>query len=70
MGGSSDTVVPVLPVEVAPAVPTTPGLGVEIDDESLGALHEQYVRCGIRDRDDTGYMKSIDPGYEAVSPRW
>ena len=51
-------------------VPTTPGLGVEIDDDALGALDEQYVRCGIRDRDDTGYMKSIDPGYEAVSPRW
>jgi glucarate dehydratase len=52
------------------AVPTTPGLGVEIDEGALAALHEQYVRCGIRDRDDTGYMKSIDPAYEAVSPRW
>ena len=38
-------------------VPTTPGLGVQIDDEQLNALHEQYVRCGIRDRDDTGYMQ-------------
>ena len=37
---------------------------------ALATLHEQYVRCGIRDRDDTGYMKSIDPGYEFVSPRW
>ncbi|MCV7374646.1 glucarate dehydratase [Mycolicibacterium arabiense] len=54
----------------AVAVPTTPGLGVEIDDEALGALHEQYLRCGIRDRDDTGYMRSIDPTYEAISPRW
>jgi glucarate dehydratase len=57
-------------VDGSVAVPTTPGLGVEIDEESLAALHEQYARCGIRDRDDTGYMKSIDPGYEAVSPRW
>src|SRR4051794_1258200 len=57
-------------VEGSVAVPTGPGLGVEIDDDALAALHEQYVRCGIRDRDDTGYMKSIDPGYEAVSPRW
>ncbi len=54
----------------AVAVPTTPGLGVEIDDDALAALHEQYVRCGIRDRDDTGYMKSIDPSYELLSPRW
>ncbi|MCP9275637.1 glucarate dehydratase family protein [Mycolicibacterium arenosum] len=52
------------------AVPTTPGLGIEIDDDALDALHEQYVRCGLRDRDDTGYMASIDPDFEAISPRW
>lgn len=57
-------------VDGAVPVPTGPGLGVEIDDDSLAALHEQYVRCGIRDRDDTGYMQSIDPGYRALSPRW
>lgn len=51
-------------------VPTTPGLGVEIDDDQLAALHEQYLRCGIRDRDDTGYMQKIDPAYQAISPRW
>lgn len=52
------------------AVPVTPGLGVELDRDALAALHEQYLRCGIRDRDDTGYMRSIDPAFEAVSPRW
>ena len=51
-------------------VPTTAGLGVQIDEDNLAALHEQYLRCGIRDRDDTGYMRSIDPAYEAISPRW
>ena len=54
----------------AVAVPTTPGLGVEIDDDALGALHEQYLRCGIRDRDDTGYMRSIHPEFENFKPRW
>ncbi len=54
----------------AVAVPTTPGLGIELDENALAALHEQYLRCGIRDRDDTGYMKSIDPSFEAISPRW
>jgi glucarate dehydratase len=54
----------------AVTVPTSPGLGIEIDDDALGALHEQYVRCGIRNRDDTGYMQSIRPEYEAISPRW
>ncbi|TDO08219.1 glucarate dehydratase [Mycobacterium sp. BK086] len=57
-------------VDGAVPVPTTPGLGVELDDEALAALHEQYLRCGIRDRDDTGYMKTVDPGFEALSPRW
>ncbi len=51
-------------------VPVTPGLGVEIDEDALAVLHEQYLRCGIRDRDDTGYMRSIDPAFELLSPRW
>ncbi|CAN7645109.1 glucarate dehydratase family protein [Mycolicibacterium frederiksbergense] len=51
-------------------VPTTPGLGVEIDEDALAALHEQYLRCGIRDRDDTGYMRTVDPNFELASPRW
>ncbi|MET0701381.1 MAG: enolase C-terminal domain-like protein, partial [Mycobacterium sp.] len=57
-------------VDGSVAVPTGPGLGIELDDSALGGLHEQYLRCGIRDRDDTGYMKSIDPSYELASPRW
>ncbi|NIL78850.1 Glucarate dehydratase [Rhodococcus sp. B10] len=52
------------------AVPTGPGLGIEIDDDALAALHRQYLDCGLRDRDDTGYMKSIDPSFENTSPRW
>ncbi|WP_156448306.1 enolase C-terminal domain-like protein, partial [Mycobacterium sp. NAZ190054] len=57
-------------VDGAVPVPTSPGLGVEIDDDALAALHEQYLRCGIRDRDDTGYMRTVDPGFELRSPRW
>lgn len=51
-------------------VPTGPGLGVEIDEDSLAALREQYVTCGIRDRDDTGYMQTVDPNFALASPRW
>nr|WP_192860337.1 glucarate dehydratase family protein [Mycobacterium sp. MS1601] len=54
----------------AVALPTTPGLGIEIDADALDALHQQYLRSGIRDRDDTGYMQSVDPAFEAISPRW
>ncbi|WP_020106293.1 glucarate dehydratase family protein [Nocardia sp. 348MFTsu5.1] len=57
-------------VDGAVPVPTAPGLGVEIDDDALAALHQQYLDCGIRDRDDTGYMKSVDPTFENTSPRW
>ncbi len=57
-------------VDGSVSVPSGPGLGVQIDDDQLAALHEQYLRCGIRDRDDTGYMQSIDSQYRAISPRW
>jgi len=52
------------------AVPTTPGLGVELDRDALARLHEQYLKCGLRNRDDTGYMQRIQPDYELLSPRW
>ena len=26
--------------------------------------------CGVRDRDDTGYMQSVDPTFENTCPRW
>ncbi|WP_411567358.1 MULTISPECIES: glucarate dehydratase family protein [unclassified Rhodococcus (in: high G+C Gram-positive bacteria)] len=57
-------------VDGAVAVPTGPGLGIEIDEAALAALHRQYLDCGIRDRDDTGYMQSIDPSFENTCPRW
>ncbi|ANS24881.1 putative glucarate dehydratase [Rhodococcus opacus] len=57
-------------VDGAVPVPTTPGLGVEIDEDALAALHQQYLDCGVRDRDDTGYMKAVDPTFENTCPRW
>jgi len=52
------------------AVPAGPGLGVELDRDALARLHEQYLACGLRNRDDTGYMRSVVPGYERMQPRW
>jgi glucarate dehydratase len=52
------------------AVSGRPGLGVELDRDALARLHEQYLACGLRNRDDTGYMRSIMPGYERMQPRW
>jgi glucarate dehydratase len=52
------------------AVPTGPGLGVELDSDALARLHRQYVDGGIRERDDTGYMQKFDPSYVNKAPRW
>ncbi|RJQ68509.1 glucarate dehydratase [Pseudonocardiaceae bacterium YIM PH 21723] len=57
-------------VDGSVVVPVTPGLGVELDEDALARMHEQYVRCGLRNRDDTGYMRRIDPTYELRKPRW
>jgi glucarate dehydratase len=51
-------------------VPSGPGLGVELDRDALARLAENYRTCGIRTRDDTGYLRRIDPSYEMRRPRW
>lgn len=57
-------------VDGAVPVPTAPGLGVELDRDKLARLHEQYLTCGIRNRDDTGYMRTVEPDFDPSSPRW
>lgn len=51
-------------------VPTGPGLGVELDPDALDRAHRRYLDSGIRDRDDTGYMRRLRPEYERRLPRW
>jgi glucarate dehydratase len=51
-------------------VPDTPGLGVRLDPDALARLHENYLGCGIRERDDTTYMQRFEPGYTKRRPRW
>lgn len=48
----------------AVAVPEGAGLGVELDRDALARLHEQYERCGVRERDDVTPMRAIDPSWE------
>jgi glucarate dehydratase len=55
----------------AVAVPTGPGLGVELDRDALARLHEQYLACGITERDDTGYYRRVsDAEFDPTAPRW
>ncbi|MGB3441399.1 MAG: glucarate dehydratase family protein [Actinophytocola sp.] len=51
-------------------VPTGPGLGVELDRDALARLHEQYLACGITERDDTGYYRRTHPDFDPTPPRW
>jgi glucarate dehydratase len=44
-------------------VPTTPGLGVELDEDRLAAAHELYRREGLGARDDAIAMQFLRPGW-------
>jgi glucarate dehydratase len=52
------------------AVPDGPGLGVTLDEDALAKLHEQYLACGIRRRDDVGYMRTVYPDWTGARPRF
>ncbi len=51
-------------------VPTTPGLGIELDRAALAALHENYLRCGLTRRDDAVEMQKVQPGWAFQPTRW
>lgn len=51
-------------------VPKTPGLGVELDRDRLAVLHQQYLDCGLKKRDDTAYIRQFQPDFSPEVPRW
>jgi glucarate dehydratase len=69
-GGVDVVTRPLSFVDGAVTVPDSPGLGVELDRDTLARMHEDFLRCGIRDRDDTGYLRSVQPDYDSTRPRW
>ena len=54
----------------AVAVPTEPGLGVELDKKALAKLHDNYLKCGLTKRDDQTEMQKLYPGWEFKAVRW
>ncbi|MFF3767420.1 enolase C-terminal domain-like protein [Streptomyces sp. NPDC001922] len=56
--------------EGAVAVPDGPGLGVEIDEDALARLHENYVRCGLTTRNDSAYMRQYVEDFTPHTARW
>ncbi|MBF4622762.1 enolase C-terminal domain-like protein [Clavibacter sp. VKM Ac-2872] len=60
-----------LPIEDgAVAVPAGPGLGIEVDEDAVAALHEQWRTCGVRTRDDVTPMRAVDPDWTGAVPRF
>lgn len=57
-------------VNGALAVPEGPGLGVELDEEKLQALAENYVRFGEGERDDSTELLKREPDWLPLRPRW
>ncbi len=51
-------------------VPDGPGLGVELDREQLQRLHQQFLDCGIKERNDEIEMKKINPEWQFELQRW
>jgi glucarate dehydratase len=43
---------------------------VTLDRDALARMHEDYLRCGIRSRDDFTYMRTFRPDFEKRVPRW
>nr|WP_246039448.1 enolase C-terminal domain-like protein [Glycomyces buryatensis] len=50
------------------AVPTAPGLGVELDLEQVELAHERYLLHGLGARDDAAAMQYLAPGW-AFDPK-
>lgn len=47
-----------------------PGLGVELDREALAKLHQQYLDCGLTERNDEVEMQKVEPGWKFQATRW
>lgn len=51
-------------------VPRSPGLGVCIDHTALERPHDNYLHCGIHNRDDLGQMRRYEPSFTGKQPRF
>jgi len=51
-------------------VPRAPGLGIEVDREKLAQMHQQYMDCGLTERNDEAEMQKVEPGWTFQATRW
>jgi glucarate dehydratase len=61
--GQGLTVTPLEIRQGAVQVPTTPGLGVQLDRAKVAAAHELYLEHGLGARDDSTAMQYLIPGW-------
>ncbi len=47
-----------------------PGLGIELDRAALAALHQQYLACGLTERNDEVEMQKVQPGWKFMATRY
>jgi glucarate dehydratase len=47
-----------------------PGLGIELDRDALAQLHQQYLSCGLTERNDEVEMQKVVPGWKFQATRW
>lgn len=52
------------------ALPKGAGLGVELDREGLSRAHQNFLRCGLVERDDEPEMQKKVPGWKFKPTRW
>jgi glucarate dehydratase len=52
------------------APPSGAGLGVKLDRQALARLHQNYLDCGIRKRDDAKEMRKHQPDFNPQRPRF
>lgn len=56
--------------EGALPVSTEPGLGIELDRDALATLHQNYVDCGLTERNDEIEMQKVEPGWTFKALRY
>jgi glucarate dehydratase len=47
-----------------------PGLGISLDRAALAKLHQQYLDCGLTERNDAIEMQKVVPGWKFEATRW
>ncbi|MCC6457793.1 MAG: glucarate dehydratase [Caldilineaceae bacterium] len=54
----------------AVVISNEPGLGIELDRDALAKLHQQYIACGLTERNDAIEMQKVVPGWKFEATRW